>query len=504
MKKLSIGLRLTLRYVLIFAVAQALFGAGMWLILRHNLYRMANASLTAQVDDMKNFLAAQKKNATIAKLQEEVSEAYLIEHSGDYLQLSDAGGESIYRSHFLQQHPLPLDAGRQPPDSFEDLVLGGRPFRFIYESFVVNGRTYSLQTGVPTDDVVRTLTVIRRALLMFAPIVLLIAAAMGYVLSRRALSPVDRLTKTAQSISGENLRERLETLSTGDELQRLSDTLNGMLDRIEGGVQRITQFTADASHELRTPIALMRTEAELALRRPRTDAEYRDALQHILLEAERSTFLLEQLLSLARADSGREAISVRPMNLTETVADVAAGWRQVATIRDMQFSEQLERAPLVIPGDESAIRRVINILLDNAFKYTTPQGHVRLSLQRADGRARIAVSDSGIGIEKTDQEKIFERFYRVDKARSREMGGAGLGLSIAQWIVVQHHGTISLESEVGRGSTFRVELPLDANSPNVIVGPDGLELEMAEGSRQVWAIARSYNRGNEDGKSDAS
>jgi heavy metal sensor kinase len=462
MKSLSIGSRLTLWYVLIFTAAQSIFGLGMWLILRHNLYRIVNVSLVAQVDDMRNFLAAQKKkNDNIAKMQEEVSETYLIEHSGDYLQLSDSGGELIYRAHFLQEHPLLLlNADRQSPAYLEDLTLAGRPFRFIRQSFLVYGRTYSLQTGVPTDEVIRTLSILRRSLLTFSPIVLVLAAALGHALSRRALTPVDALTRTAQSISGENLSNRLEQLHTGDELQRLSDTLNRMLDRIESAFQRITQFTADASHELRTPVALMRAEAEVALRRPRPDSEYREALRHILLESERTTFLLEQLLSLARGDSGREALPIAHFNLAQTVKDTAAGWRQVASIRDLQFSEQVMPDELIISGDESGVRRVMNILLDNAVKYTASPGQIGLSLEGRDGKAFIAVCDSGIGIEEADREKVFERFYRVDKARSRELGGAGLGLSIAQWIVARHQGSISLESELGMGSIFRVELPL--------------------------------------------
>src|SRR5208282_5035542 len=188
-------------------------------------------------------------------------------------------------------------------------------------------RSYTVQTGVPTDQILATLSLFRRYLLMLAPLLLLVAASGGYWLSRKALSPVDAITRTARNISGSNLGDRLEKLTTGDELQRLSDTLNEMLARIENAFLRVTRFTADASHELRTPISLIRTEAELALRRSRGEAEYKEALRHILLEAERTTGLIEQLLSLARADSGRETLHMQPVDVRETVRNVVNGWR---------------------------------------------------------------------------------------------------------------------------------------------------------------------------------
>jgi len=270
---------------------------------------------------------------------------------------------------------------------------------------------------------------------------------------------VDALVRTARQVSGTNLHTRLHKLETGDELQRLSDTLNEMLERIESAFLRITQFTADASHELRTPVALIRTEAELALRRPRGEAEYKESIVHILLEAERTTALIEQLLSLARTDSGRETLHLQPLDLRLMLRDVVDGWQQVATIRNLQFSANLNAPDAFVLGDEIVLRRLVDILLDNALKYTSPPGSVSLMLEQEEENAVITVRDSGIGIAEADQNRIFERFYRVDKARSRSQGGAGLGLAIAQWIVTQHRGSIEVESHPGHGSTFRVELP---------------------------------------------
>jgi heavy metal sensor kinase len=461
MRKLSIGLRLTLWYVVIFALAQLVFGGGMWFLLHYRLYDIVDDGLENQADDLKNFMAAQKADAPLAKLQEEVAEEYGIEHSGNYLQIYLGNGQWLYRSPFLQANPLAApEPGTFGKPFFEDHRLGRRSFRFMVERLEMNGHVYTVETGSSTHDVVETLSAFRSYLLMFAPLVLLLAASGGYWLSRKALSPMDALVLTARAISGANLSSRLEKLNTGDELQRLSDTLNEMLDRIETAFLRITQFTADASHELRTPISLVRTEAELALRRSRGEAEYREALRHILLEAERTTSLIEQLLSLARADSGRETLNLQPVDLPEILHEVVEGWRQVATVRNLQFTARIEERELSVLGDEPALRRVVDILLDNAFKYTPSPGTVSLSLEQKGENAVITVQDSGVGIAEEEQDKIFERFYRVDKARSRALGGAGLGLAIARWIVAQHRGVVVVESIMGKGSIFRIELPL--------------------------------------------
>lgn len=469
MRKLSIGIRLTLWYLAILAISELIFGVGMWYILRQNLYSIADDSLRVQAEDLISLLKAQKKNASIAKLQEEVSEAYVLEHAGDYLQIYDGKGEWLYRAPFLQQYPIrPVEPGPGSAAIYRDLSLGGKTFRFLRRQIEVNGRVYIVQTGVPSDHIMRTLSLFRRYLLLLAPMLLFAAAAGGYWLSRRALSPVDAITHTARNISGTNLSSRLEKLTTGDELQRLSDTLNEMLDRLEDAFRRITQFTADASHELRTPISIIRTESEIALRRSRDVEEYRVALRHILLEAERTSSLVDELLSFARADAGRETQRLQLLDLRSVIAEIGAEWRPLVTARNLELHQTIADEELVILADPIALKRVAAILLDNAVKYTPAPGIIELSVEQRGNSGSIIVRDSGIGVPEEDQPRIFERFYRVDKARSRELGGSGLGLAIAKWIVQQHHGAITVQSSPGKGSTFRVDLqlqPMPATRP---------------------------------------
>lgn len=463
MRRLSIGVRLTLWYLAIFALGELVFGASMWLILRHNLYDLVDDGVESQFDDLKNFLQKQPTDVPGAKLREQMAAVYDHEHAGDFLEVDEVGGEPIYRSRFLQTHPPKCPPNNPAPELvFRTQRMDGAYFRFTCESLNVGGRVYSIKMGASADDAVDTLRLFRSYVLVFALLLLLVSAALGSWMSRKALAPVDALVRTAREISGANLNRRLQTLNSGDELQRLTDTLNEMLDRIESAFQRITQFTADASHELRTPVSLIRTEAEVALRRSRIDIEYKEALRHILQEAERTTLLIEHLLEMARADSGGESLTLHPVNLSDILRGVAANCQQIAAARELRFTAAISDQNISVAGDSTLLRRLADILLDNAFKYTPSPGAVGMALEVQSQSAVLTVQDSGVGIAKEDHEKIFERFYRVDKARSRAQGGVGLGLAIAEWIVLQHKGEIAVESRQGEGATFRVRLPLVA------------------------------------------
>ena len=370
MRRLSIGARLTLWYLIIFAAAQLCFGIGMWLVVRRHLYHIADDTLTAQVEDLTNFLKSQKKkNLNVIKLREEASESYALEHSGDFLQIFDENGEWIFRAPGLEQNQFPpLAPAAFKGRSFQNSRLGKEPFRFITDKIYANGHSYFVQTGIPINQLIETLSLFRRYLLMLAPLLFLAATTGGHWLSRKALSPVDSLTRTAGSISGSNLSDRLEILTTGDELQRLSDTLNEMLGRIESAFLRVTQFTADASHELRTPISLIRTEAEIALRKPRGNDEYREALRHVLLEAEKTSSLIEELLALARADSGRENLYLTLLDLRSVIAETADEWHQLLESRNLQFRQELADCEIPVLADRRTVQQLLAILLDNAVK----------------------------------------------------------------------------------------------------------------------------------------
>jgi heavy metal sensor kinase len=271
---------------------------------------------------------------------------------------------------------------------------------------------------------------------------------------------VDAITLAARSIGIENLSQRLEVPATGDELQRLSETWNGMLARLESAVARLSQFTADASHELRTPIALIRTTAELALRRERPAETYREALRQIVVESERTTRLVEDLLLLARADAGLPALPLERIELTPLVRDVCEQGEVLARARQLELSSETPDDPVYVQANDPALRRLLLLLLDNAVKYTPAGGRITVTVVRDASGSTVAVSDTGIGIPDSALPHVFERFYRVDESRNRDAGGTGLGLSIAKWIAERHHASLEAESESGRGATFRVRFPM--------------------------------------------
>lgn len=277
-------------------------------------------------------------------------------------------------------------------------------------------------------------------------------------MSRRALRPVDQIIHAARSIGEQSLAQRLPVPETQDELQRLSETLNQMLERIESAFRRVTEFTADASHELRTPVALIRTTAEVALRKSRASEEYRQALEDVHAESVRTTELIQNLLTLARADAGKAALERRQIDLAPIVREASQQGQKLAQAKSLGFRADIPDAAVHTLGDASALRRLLLIVIDNAVKYTQ-EGEITVRLSSANDRSEIRVSDTGVGISESDLPRVFERFYRADKSRNRDSGGAGLGLSIAKWIADVHHGAIEARSESNRGTTFVITLP---------------------------------------------
>jgi heavy metal sensor kinase len=287
-----------------------------------------------------------------------------------------------------------------------------------------------------------------------------LAALLGYWLSGRSLAPVNRIIETAEHIGVESMSRRLEVPSARDELRRLTQAINAMLDRIERSFQRITQFTADASHDLRTPVSIIRTSAELSLRRPRSAEDYRETLHKILQTSIETSELLENLLTLARADAGAAGLDIHPLDLGAHVRKAKERAEILSSEKNLELVLNVPAAPVWVRADALAIDRLLLILVDNAVKYTPVGGRCEIELARDAQHAEITVRDTGQGIAESDLGSIFERFTRADRARSRNIPGAGLGLAIARWITDMHGGTIAAQSKLGAGSAFQVRLPM--------------------------------------------
>lgn len=320
------------------------------------------------------------------------------------------------------------------------------------------------EVGEPLSVVEDGLRELRRDLFLGVPLVLLLASSGGYFLARKSLAPIASMNSQTQRISAENLSSRLDVTNPRDELGRLATTINDLLARLESSFTEQQRFIADASHELRTPLAVLRGETEVALGKTRTVDEYEKSLSLIQDEAERLSRIVEDLFILAREPINTPAVlNKEPISLNEAVKDCARAAQVLAARKGVRLKLETDPPSIALNGDEELIKRMILNLLDNAVKYTPRGGEISLALARENGNAEIVVSDNGIGIPETDQSRVFDRFYRVDKARARALGGAGLGLSIAQWIVEAHGGEIGVTSAPGRGSTFRVTLPAKAS-----------------------------------------
>jgi heavy metal sensor kinase len=457
MKPFSIRLKLTAWYIAVLLASLILFGIIAFVGMRKGIEKSVDENLDGQASGVEEVIGRVLQEEP-ARLPDDLREHQELREQADFLQVCDQNGRWIYRSRLMTHYEVPVPG--KASNSAYSMMSVDLPLRVLVREMSAGGNTFRIQVAAPMDDFYDAIDQFKWMVLLLSPLLLILASAAGYWLSGRALAPVDKITRAAQGINSNNLAKRLDVPRSGDELQRLSQTLNHMLDRLEASFNRITQFTADASHELRTPLALMRTTTEVSLRTSQTVAEYREAQEEILAELEKTSSLIEKLMLLARADAGVETVQRAPINMTECLRDACEDGKTLAEAKQLKFVEDIDTQELLIEGDSHALRRLFLVLIDNAVKYTPAGGSVSVKLTQINGSGIAEFQDSGIGIGAEDLPHIFERFYRADKARSREFGGVGLGLSIAQWVVQAHRGSIEVQSTPGVGSIFRIRLPL--------------------------------------------
>ncbi len=453
---LSIRWRLTLWNTAGLAVMLLAFGVLIYGLLNRALYRSVDRSLLSGFQEFES----DKRLAQdpMGRLTYRVRE--LKEHANLLCVVYDRGGKVVASTAGLTEMsfpPAPSQVPDQPLCSISSVPSLGRQ-RVLTGQVKAGdyGYTVLLMASLAETDHARKELV--TTLLTAGPVMLVLSSGLGYFLARKALAPVDQLRRLTDEITAERLDRRLPIANRDDELGRLTQTINAMIGRLERSFNEIRRFTADASHELRTPLTAIRTETEVALRQSLTVAEHRNLLESILEECERLTRLTDQLLILSREDVGLTRESWKPLDLQALVRGVAETMRPLAEAKGVGISIQLQGAP-TIRGDESRLRQVFYNLLDNAIKYTPSGGKVEIGVQQTGSDATVWVRDTGIGIPEEHLPYVFDRFYRVDKPRTRAEGGTGLGLSIAQSIVDAHQGRIVLQSEQGKGTVCRVTLP---------------------------------------------
>ncbi len=462
----SISLRLTIWFAGIFFFGWVLFGTVMWLNLKSTLRADRYQTLARRVDRLQDLLSKTKNESEEDRHQD----------FKDFAHATGNGLAEIFRTDGQRAYPSPSSAASAFPwpevanaggERFLHSTAAGQSYWVLVRPYLCNGQSLVLLAAAPEAGNLIILQNFWKGLLASAPVLLLISSAGGYWMSRRALRPVDRITATARSISIGNLSKRIPVSNTGDELQRLAETCNAMLQRLDLAVGQIKRFTADASHELRGPLSFTRIAAEVALRNPNVDPVSRRTFADIVEESAKAAEVLEGLLALARADANSLDQAMEPVDLTEVVAEACGMARPLADERNLTLSVSMAFGSLMnVSGDFSSLRRLVWILLDNSLKYTPSPGRIDVVLNKASGHPTLLVRDSGIGISNADLPHIFERFYRADPSRS-QVEGSGLGLAIAKWIADLHHAELLVDSEEQRGATFRVVFPQSnsADSP---------------------------------------
>ncbi len=353
---------------------------------------------------------------------------------------------------------LALERVRVDSNQPLELVLGDGSGLYRVLAVESRGGGTRLVLGISLVETRATLAAFDRRVAGGSLAFLAIAAAGGFFLARQALKPVAESVRTARRLDPEQLTERLPRTGSGDELDELAGTINDLLDRLAAYHRQVIRFTADASHELRGPLAAMRAAVDVALRKPRETEEYRDTLASLGEQCERLTALVGGLLLLARADAGEVPIARQPVDLAAITREISEVFEPLAEERGVRLEAACSTVTEIM-GDPSRLRQLATNLLDNAIRFAAPSGSVRIRVDHVDDRVILEVADDGAGIAPEHLPRVFDRFYQVDPARSS--GGGGLGLSICQWIVRAHGGVISVASGLGQGAVFTASFPVD-------------------------------------------
>ena len=459
---LSIRARLTLWYTGVVVAILLLVSVAAYTLLRWHLYNDLDASLFTVAGVLREAPPVDPAAPLPPDLEPLVREFLGSEFADALMQLLDPEGR--LRSRALRP-ALPLsrearvNALRGAPTLETIELTSGEQARLLTMPVVRGGGIVDLvQVAMPLRRTHQTLLRYVETLLVLVPLGVVLSAVGGWLLARRALRPVDRMSQSALRISAEDLSRRLERRGTQDEIDRLADTLNAMLARLQAAFAEMQRFTADAAHELRTPLTALRGGIEVALRAERSPDEYRRVLASSIEEVDQLIRLAEDLLLLSRSTVGLSAAR-QPVDLEPLCLEALELGVRLAKSKGVNVSMGAT-APVVVQGDAGALRRALLNLVDNAVKYTPAGGSVVISLERAGQSVALVVEDSGIGIDPADARRIFEPFVRLDAGRSRDTGGSGLGLAIARSIVLAHGGTLEVQSRPDGGSRFTIALPV--------------------------------------------
>jgi heavy metal sensor kinase len=478
----SLRFKLTLWYVLISGILLISFSSFLYFYLTKSLYRDVDNKLRALAELIASESSSPLSKFGFGNIDQTLETSMNLKPVVKFIQVLDGSGNIGRKSENLRNIQLPVSLSALKSASkgiitFEtNRSFGNTPLRIINFPIIENNHiTKIVQIASSLEEVEDALNTLFLILVITVPLALIVASMGGQFLAHKALKPVDNITQTARMITSQNLNQRIIPPKVKDEISRLIDTFNEMISRLDQSFRQMKQFSSDASHELKTPLTILKGEVEVTLRRERLPQEYRQILKSNLEEINRMSQIVEDLLLLSKADTGEIHLNKEDINLTEILNEIVAQMDMLTRSKRLHLFTSNHQQDIHFFGDALRIRELFINLIENGIKYTEEGGSIHITLEieyqpllknqpdwvggEKEEFLKIIVSDTGIGIAKEDQERIFNRFFRVDKARSREEGGSGLGLSICKWIVEAHHGEIKVESELGKGSSFIVKLP---------------------------------------------
>ena len=465
----SIRSRLTAWYVTLLAIILILFSVLLNYFLAKRLHESVDNSLTVSATVVATSATMRLGNSPLPGLNQLFEQFMNQGNLNKFYRIYDGSGnvgsrsKNISASQFPLSQPAYADA-LEGKNSYETFTVGGQqPIRVITMPILLEGKLINLvQVGTSLEAVQETLRNLKIFLFTAVPSVLILAALFARFMARRALKPISRIIDTAREIGqGQELSKRIPVLKIKDELGQLALTFNEMMNRLENSFAQMRQFSSDASHELRTPLTVLKGQNELILSKQRKPEEYQEVISSNLEEINYMSKVLEDLFVLSKSDENQVNLDYKPVDLRALVEEVCKHAEILAEEKNIKIIIAFLE-PIEIKGDEVRLRQMVWNVLQNGIKYTQQGGELKISLQNEGDFALLTIQDTGIGIPEEDLPLIFNRFYRVDKARTRDEGGSGLGLSICRQIAEAHKGKIEVESKLGIGTRFKIRLPNSA------------------------------------------
>ena len=457
----SIRVRLTGWYAVVLSLMLVVYATATFVAVRHEFVEQLDEQLHDEFETAEGFLSATPDGRIVWSGDRHHDPDNDEDRGSD---VWSAGGEPIYRSGASAALPPAALAATGAQRRYESVVANGHRWRTLTGTALVAGRAVVLRVSRLEDRLRAQLREILIVLVFGLPLVVALAGVGGYVLARRALTPIDQLASEARRITAERLHERLSVPNQHDEIGRLAAVINDTFARLESSFGQLRRFTADASHELRTPLSVIRGLGEAGLGATRTPAEYKEVMGSMLEEVDRLTNLVDTLLRLSHGDAGTVRLSRAAFDLGQLTRDVVSSLGVLAEERNQRLKIDVPDG-VTVAADRLVLREAITNVVDNAIKYSPQASSIDIRVHADGNQALLTVADEGPGIAPEHRERIFDRFFRIDEGRSRAEGGTGLGLAIAKWAVEKNGGRITVETSRSGGSTFRIVLPIATTPP---------------------------------------